>query len=102
MRESVLRHGRPSGAIASGKTRVLNGAVRRPPAEDPTEAYVYLRPHPPFRAKPARRPLSPKRRGADVERKKASVSIKARRHPIKLARLATVPALKVLRASAHA
>lgn len=63
---------------------------------------MFLRPHPPFRAKPARRPLNPKRLGADVEKQKPAVSVKARRHPVKLARLATAPSLKVLRANAHA
>lgn len=56
-----------------------------------------LRPLPPFRAKPSRRPLSPKRQGADVQKDKAAISVKARRHPVKVARLATAPALKVLR-----
>lgn len=91
--------------IASGGTQVLDGttmpgrAMARP---NLMEANVLLRPLPPFRAKPARRPLTPKRLGVDVEKEKPSVSIKARRHPVKVARLATAPSLKVLRADAYA
>ncbi|AHB50184.1 hypothetical protein W911_10290 [Hyphomicrobium nitrativorans NL23] len=60
------------------------------------EATLLLQPLPPFRAKPARRPLRPKRLGADVH-EKAAISVKATRHPIKVARLQAAPALKVLR-----
>jgi hypothetical protein len=56
---------------------------------------MLLRPLPPFRAKPSRKPLVPKlpsesRKDAD------DVSVKARRLPVRLARLAAPPALKVL------
>ena len=54
-----------------------------------------LRPLPPFRAKPSRRPLAPKlpsdrKDGAD------EISVKARRLPVRLARLNAAPAPKVL------
>lgn len=58
-----------------------------------------LRPLPPFRAKPSRRPLRPKRLGADVQNDKPAISVKARRHPVKVARLITPAPLKVLRAT---
>lgn len=58
---------------------------------------MLLRPLPPFRAKPSRRPLTPKRAGADVQKQKPAVSVKARRHPVKVARLSAAPTLKVLR-----
>jgi hypothetical protein len=56
---------------------------------------ILLRPLPPFRAKPSRKLLVPKQ--ASESRKDAiEVSIKARRHPVKLARLNAAPALRVL------
>lgn len=63
------------------------------------EANLLLRPLPPFRAKPSRRPPRPKRLGTEVQDDKPAVSVRARRHPVKVARLNTVPALKVLRGS---
>jgi hypothetical protein len=54
------------------------------------------RPLPPFRAQPSRRATAPK---LSAEARKDSVieiSIKARRHPVKLARLNAAPPLKVL------
>lgn len=60
---------------------------------------MLLRPLPPFRAKPSRRPPRPKRVGTEVQSDKPAISVKARRHPVKVARLATAPALKVLRAA---
>jgi hypothetical protein len=54
------------------------------------------RPLPPFRAQPSRRATAPK---LSVDSRKDTVieiSIKARRHPIKLARLNAAPPLKVL------
>ncbi|HEX2842778.1 hypothetical protein [Hyphomicrobium sp.] len=62
---------------------------------------ILLRPLPPFRAKPSRKPLPPKTSSA--ERKDAAeVSVKARRHPVKLARLQAAPALKVLTRTSEA
>ncbi|MDQ8699694.1 hypothetical protein [Hyphomicrobium sp. LHD-15] len=55
-----------------------------------------LRPLPPFRAKPARKTLSPKRATADARKDTAPIKVKARRHPIKLARLAAAPPLRIL------
>lgn len=66
------------------------------PRSDDTMEAPLLQPLPPFRAKPSRRPSKPKRLGAEVQ-EKAAVSVKARRHPVKIARLQAVPALKVLR-----
>lgn len=54
-----------------------------------------LRPLPPFRAKPSRRPLQCKLPGASRE-ERAPITVRARRHPVKIARLATARALKVL------
>lgn len=54
-----------------------------------------LRPLPPFRAKPSRKPLQPKLPG-ESRKKRAPITVKARRHPVKVARLATARALKVL------
>jgi hypothetical protein len=56
---------------------------------------MLTRPLPPFRAKPARKPLVPKvpsenRKDAD------DISVKARRLPVKFARLAAVPTLRIL------
>ena len=61
------------------------------------EAILLVQPLPPFRAKPSRRPLRPKRLGTDVAQDASPISVKARRHPIKVARLQAAPALKVLR-----
>lgn len=62
---------------------------------------MLLRPLPPFRAKPARRPLTPKTAGdkttGDAHRNGIDpITVKARRHPVKFARLGTAPSLKVL------
>ncbi len=60
---------------------------------------MLLRPLPPFRAKPARRPLTPKTAGTagDAPKNGADkIKVKARRHPVKFARLGTAPSLKVL------
>ena len=75
------------------------GSTRRTRSDNTMEATLLLQPLPPFRAKPSRRPLTPKRIGADAQ-EKAAVSVKARRHPIKVARIQAAPALKVLRAGA--
>ena len=72
----------------------MQGAAR---STEQTMEENLLRPLPPFRAKPARRPLHPKRLGTDVQKEKLAVSVKARRHPVKVTRLATAPGLKVLR-----
>lgn len=63
---------------------------------------MLTRPLPPFRAKPARKPLVPK--APSETRKEANdVSVKARRLPVRFARLASAPPLKVLnRAAGHA
>lgn len=54
------------------------------------------RPLPPFRAQPSRRATAPKS-SADARKENViEISIKARRHPVKLARLNAAPALKVL------
>lgn len=61
-----------------------------------------LRPLPPFRAKPARKPSAPKPAGADARKDGAPIAVKAQRHPIKLARLNAAPALKILSRGAPA
>ncbi|WP_439541758.1 hypothetical protein [Hyphomicrobium sp.] len=54
------------------------------------------RPLPPFRAQPSRRANAPKP-SADARKDTViEISVKARRHPVKLARLNAAPALKVL------
>ena len=54
------------------------------------------RPLPPFRAQPSRRAIAPKP-SADARRETVvEISIKARRHPVKLARLNATPSRKVL------
>ena len=56
-----------------------------------------LRPLPPFRAKPLRKPHTRKAPGSDSRKEGATeISVKARRHPIKIARPLGSPALKVL------
>lgn len=60
------------------------------------EVTLLQQPLPPFRAKPSRRLVRAKRLGTDIQ-DQAAVSVKARRHPIKVARLQAAPALKVLR-----
>ena len=56
---------------------------------------MLLRPLPPFRAKPSRRAIAPK--APSETRKPASgITVKAHRHPVKLARLNAPPSLKVL------
>jgi hypothetical protein len=55
-----------------------------------------LRPLPPFRAKPARKSSSPKRAATDARKDTAPIKVKAQRHPIKLARLAAAPTLRIL------
>jgi hypothetical protein len=56
---------------------------------------MLLRPLPPFRAKPSRKPLAPK---VSSENRKDGddVSVKARRLPIKFPRPTAPPSLKVL------
>jgi hypothetical protein len=58
-----------------------------------------LRPLPPFRTEPSRKPLQPKRL-SDNRKEGAPVAVKAKRHPIKVARLATAPSLKILSTAA--
>lgn len=67
----------------------------------PTEA-ILLRPLPPFRAKPSRKPIAPKLPSAE-RRDAADISVKARRHPVKLVRLQAAHSLKILsrRTDAH-
>jgi hypothetical protein len=60
-----------------------------------------LRPLPPFRAKPSRRALAPKL-PSENRKESAEISVKARRHPVKLARLHAAPSLKVLSRPTHA
>lgn len=58
-----------------------------------------LRPLPPFRPKPRRLRAAPKQVGEarrDGAPMAAKVTVKAKRHPIKVARLSPAPALKVL------
>ncbi len=85
-------------AIAALEAQVLKppslGGAEPHDETQPMEA-ILLRPLPPFRAKPSRKPVTPKTTSA--ERKDApGISVKARRHPVKLARLQATPALKVL------
>ena len=54
-----------------------------------------LRPLPPFRAKPARRVLTPKL-PSESRKDTEEVSVRARRLPVRFARLGTAPPLKVL------
>jgi hypothetical protein len=61
-----------------------------------------LRPLPPFRAKPVRKSRTLKTPSGDA-RKPLEVSVKAHRLPVRFARLAAAPALKVLgRPATHA
>lgn len=60
------------------------------------EALLLLRPLPPFRAKPARKFLAPKRASGEGRKETPPVKVKAARHPVKLARLAAAPALRIL------
>lgn len=62
-----------------------------------------LRPLPPFRAKPARRPAAPKLPGEPRPEGDTGISVKAPRRPVRVSRLAPAPALKVLSpADSHA
>jgi hypothetical protein len=62
---------------------------------------MLTRPLPPFRAKPARKPLVPKT-PSESRKETDEVSVKARRLPVRFARLAAAPTLKVLsRAADH-
>ncbi len=54
------------------------------------------RPLPPFRAQPSRRATAPKPSTEARKDNVIEISIKARRHPVKLARLNAAPALRVL------
>lgn len=56
---------------------------------------MLLRPLPPFRAKPSRKPLAPKV-SSESRKDGDDVSVKARRLPVRFARPAAPPALKVL------
>ena len=56
---------------------------------------MLTRPLPPFRAKPARKPLVPKTPGEN-RKETDEISVKARRLPVRFARLSAAPALKVL------
>jgi len=56
---------------------------------------MLTRPLPPFRARPAPKPLVHKARG-EIPKEAHGVSVRARRLPIRVARLAPPPALKVL------
>ena len=74
---------------------MLHPRALEKPFEVFKEATVLLRPLPPFRAKPSRRAVAPK--APSESRKPATgITVKARRHPVKLARLHSVPSLKVL------
>lgn len=57
-----------------------------------------LPPLPPFRTKPSRRPLAPKR--PSEGRKGDAVSVKAHRLSVRFARLRAAPSLKVLNRAA--
>jgi hypothetical protein len=57
---------------------------------------ILLRPLPPFRAKPAKKLLAPKRATADGRKDTPPIKVKAQRHPVKLARLAAAPGLRIL------
>ena len=56
---------------------------------------MLLRPLPPFRAKPSRKPLAPKI-SSESRKDGDDVSVKARRVPVKFPRLTVPPSLKVL------
>ncbi len=91
--------GSPPASIAAPQLPVIDrrpcGSAQRTRSDDTMEATL-LQPLPPFRAKPTRRPLKAKRLAADAQ-EKAVISVKANRHPIKVARRQGTPALKVLR-----
>jgi hypothetical protein len=53
------------------------------------------RPLPPFRAKPSRKPLIPKL-PSESRKDTGEISVKARRVPIRLARVPAAPSLKIL------
>lgn len=55
-----------------------------------------LRPLPPFRAEPLRKPLVPKPAAGPRKEEAATVSVKARRLSVKFRRLSAAPSLKVL------
>jgi hypothetical protein len=57
---------------------------------------ILLRPLPPFRAKPARKLLAPKRTTVDGRKDTPPVKVKAKRLPVKLSRLAAAPGLRIL------
>jgi hypothetical protein len=56
---------------------------------------MLLRPLPPFRAKPSRKPLAPKV-ASETRKDGEDVSVKARRLPVKFPRPTSAPSLKVL------
>jgi hypothetical protein len=55
-----------------------------------------LRPLPPFRAEPLRKPRVPKPNAASRKDEPGAISVKARRLPVKFARLHAAPTLRVL------
>jgi len=60
---------------------------------------ILLRPLPPFRAKPSRKALVPKRpdsRKEDGRKEDGAVAVKAARLPIRLARVSAAPSRKIL------
>jgi hypothetical protein len=72
----------------------LSGAPAASAQPNMMEA-ILLRPLPPFRAKPSRKLLAPKL-PSEARKESIEISVKARRHPVKLARLQAAPSLKVL------
>lgn len=80
--------GRPPGGIPPAPQTLMMEAI-------------LLRPFPPFRAKPSRKPIAPKPSG-EGRKETAAIAVKAQRHPIKLARLNAAPPLKILGRDAHA
>ncbi len=57
---------------------------------------MLTRPLPPFRAKPARKTLVPKVPPGESRKDADEISVKARRLPIRFARLTAAPPLRVL------
>jgi hypothetical protein len=83
-----------TGPVADAASAVLNPAQSRA-RQVFKEATLLLRPLPPFRAKPSRRDVAPKPQSENRKTVSETV-VKARRHPVKLARLNAAPQLKVL------
>jgi hypothetical protein len=91
--------GRVTSPIADLRHRVLHQAAFRPvllPLQTITMEAILLRPLPPFRAKPTRKPSVPKRATGEGRKDASAVTVKAQRHPVKLARLAAAPSLRIL------